>query len=73
MGALLVAWVVVDALPPPPTDGGAACEQWTDGARRAVLERRARGTERAVVAVADPAFEAEELRLALPGSRPTTP
>jgi len=37
------------------------------------LEVRGTGTDRVVVALADPAFAAEELRLPVPGGTPTRP
>lgn len=37
MGAILVAWMVVAALPPPPLDDGLACQRWAVEASEALL------------------------------------
>src|SRR5262249_50772895 len=37
MGALLVTWLVVVALPLPPTDDGPGCEKWAVAAARELL------------------------------------
>src|SRR6476620_6052167 len=39
MGASLVAWMVVAALPPPPLHDGAACLQWTVDAAIGLLQQ----------------------------------